>query len=118
MKTITTYILAAVMVLPVGMAFAQSQQGGPKASPTHVSSGKGSIKKSNLHQVGLRIQDQKRQIAKDQKSGKLTKEQAKAAIMKLRETRKKELEFSRQNPSKELTTEQKGHLDKMLDGNK
>jgi hypothetical protein len=118
MKTITTYILAAIMVLPVGLAFAQNQVGDPKARPTHVSSVKGSIKNSNLHQVNLRIRGQKRQIAKDQKDGKITQEQARAAILKLKETKKKELEFTRQNRNKELTGEQRGHLDKMLDGNK
>jgi hypothetical protein len=117
MKIVTTYVMAAVMALPVGFAFAQNQQG-PKAKPTHVSLGKGDIKNSHLHQVNLRIQDQKRQIAKDLKAGKLTKEQAKEAFLKLKETRKKELEFTRQNRNKELTGEQKGHLDKMLDGNK
>jgi hypothetical protein len=106
------------MVLPVGLAFAQNQAGGPKARPTHVSSGKGDIKNSHLHQVNLRIRDQKRQIAKDLKAGKLTKEQAKANFLKLKETRKKELEFTRQNRNKELTAEQRGYLDKMLDENK
>jgi hypothetical protein len=118
MKKITTCAMAAVMVLPVTLAFAQNQPGGPKARPTQVSQGKGSIKNSQLHQVNMRIRDQKRQIAKDQKAGKLTKEQARAAFLKLKETRKKELEFTRQNRNKELTTEQRGHLDKMLDGNK
>jgi hypothetical protein len=115
MRKITAYALAAVMVLPAGLAFAQNQAGGPKARPTHVSSGKGSIKNSNLHQVNLRIRDQKRQIAKDLRAGKITKEQAKTAFLKLKETKKKQLEFTRQNRNKELTVEQRGHLDRMLD---
>ena len=63
------------------------------------------------------MRDQKIQIARDRKAGKLTKEQAKAALLKLKETRKKGLEFTRQNHKKELTAEQKSHLDKMLDEN-
>jgi hypothetical protein len=117
MKRITSLSLAVMMALPVGLAFAQNQQGGPKARPTQVSLGKGNIKNSHLHQVNLRIRDQKRQIAKDLKAGKLTKEQAKASFLKLKDARKKELEFTRQNRNKELTTEQRGHLDKMLDQN-
>jgi hypothetical protein len=118
MKKITIYALTAIMAMPAGFVFAQNQAGGPKARPTRVSSGKDGIKNSNLHQVNLRIRDQKRQIAKDLRAGKLTKEQAKAAFLKLKETKKKQLEFTRQNRNKELTVEQRGRLDKMLDENK
>ncbi len=124
MKLITTFTLAATMI--VGVAFAQS-----KPVPTHVPAGAGAkasnlrtvnpqganLQAPNMHAIGLRMRDQKRQLAKAMRSGKLSKEQAKAVFQKLKEARKKELDFFHQNNSKEISADQKAQLDKMLDEN-
>ena len=117
MKKMTLCTMVAVIALPFGVAFPQSQTGVAKAQPTPISIGKGSINNSDLHRVSLRIWDQKWQIAKDRKDGKITKEQAKSALLKLKEIRKNELAFARLNRKKEITTEQKDTLNKMLDEN-
>ena len=113
MNIIITFALATIMILPAGMAFAQNKPVSTRIPSVH----SGGMKNSNLRQVSMRIRDQKRQIAMELKGGKITKEQAKAARLGLKETKKKELEFRRQNHNKELTADQKGHLDKMLDDN-
>ncbi len=70
-----------------------------------------------MHAIGMRLREQRRTIMKNLKSGKITKDQAKAAMEKLKTVRRKELDFFHANNQKEVTTDQKKQLDKVLDEN-
>jgi hypothetical protein len=118
MKHFNAFLVATLLAWPTGLVSAKGIDDSPKKPGINRGSPNGTnVKGSNLHKVNMRVRDQKLQIARDQKAGKLTKEQARAAFLKLRDVRKKGLDFTRQNRNKELTVEQKGHLDRMLDDN-
>jgi hypothetical protein len=77
----------------------------------------GSMQGPNMHAVNLIIRQQMRQIPKDLKSGKITKAQAQAAWENLRNVRKQELEYFKQNGQKEITVTQKSQLTATLNQN-
>ena len=58
-----------------------------------------------------------RQVHQDLKAGKLTPEQAKAQMEKLKDLRKQELEFFRQNGQKEITADQRSQLEGKMTSN-
>jgi len=77
---------------------------GRTAHPTH----------SNIRSVNVQLKQQMRQLQNDEKSGKLTQAQARIVWEKLKNIRRKELEFFRQNGQKELTADQKTQLNQVL----
>ena len=116
MKTINRSLAAAVFLAgTAGAGWAQNQTGIPhgasKKAPLAAAS---SAQGSNMHALNNEIRHRLRQIHKDLKSGKLTPDQAKAQMEKLKMARKQELVFFRQNGQKEITADQKSQLDQML----
>jgi hypothetical protein len=67
--------------------------------------------------VNVRLRQQMRQVRKDLKAGKITKDQAKAAWEKFKGIRVQELQFFKQNGQKEITADQKNQLNAILDKN-
>ncbi len=70
-----------------------------------------------MHAVNLVIRQQMRQIPKDLKAGKITKAQAQADWENLRNIRKQELEYFKQNGQKEITANQKSQITASLNQN-
>ena len=116
MKRIFVIMFAAGFLAgAAGTSWAQNQTG----TPVHHASKRGALvnssaKNSNMHALNNEIRLQIRQIHQDLKAGKLTPEQAKARLEKLKDIKKQELEFFRQNGQKEITASQKSQLEKML----
>jgi|ERR1039458_1693210 hypothetical protein len=88
----------------------------PKITPFIVSPNNGKIPATspNMHSVNLQVRAQMKQIQDDLKSGKMTKDQAKGAFVKLRTVRQQELKFIRRNGQKEITPDQKIQLEQMI----
>ncbi len=70
-----------------------------------------------MRSVNAQVRAQMRQIQKDLKTGKITKEQAKAAWENLKAIRQQEKEFFHQNGQKEITADQKNQLNQILQSN-
>lgn len=113
-KMLKAWILLALAISP---AFAQNKPGGAGRVQNHPPKPPIQALNSNLHSVNIRLRQQMRQIQRDLKAGKITKDQAKAAWEKLRSVRRQELEYFRQNGQKEITADQKGQLSSVLDRN-
>lgn len=82
----------------------------PQASVAGKVASHGSTLNSNMHAVNLILRQQMRQIPKDLKAGKITKVQAQTAFQNLKNLRKQELEFFKQNGTKEITVDQKSQM--------
>jgi hypothetical protein len=126
MKRLTVFA-AFIYMVGTGWALAQnkpvSTSGLPLAKPTLI---QGSLKasgahspalNSNVHSVNLVLRQQMRQIPKDLKAGKITKAQAQTAMENLKNIRKQELEFFKQNNQREITPDQKSQLTAILNRN-
>jgi hypothetical protein len=72
---------------------------------------------SNAHSMNLVLRHQMRHISKDFKNGKITKIQAQTAWENLKNIRKQELGFFKQNGKKEITAGQKSQLTAALNQN-
>ena|ERR1035438_7764801 len=119
-------LAGASVVWVLGQAWAQTKTATgsqAKVGPAvHGPMGSGlSGRGSNIHSVNVILRRQMRQIQKDRKSGKVTDAQAKSTWEKLREVRRAELEYFKQNGRKEITPDQKSQLELLLarttDGN-
>ena len=127
MKSLIKCSMAVLLAWPATMALAQTKPGPVKgtAQPTPIihAGGPGNTmagglgQNSNIHSVNVRLKQQMRQVRKDLKAGKLTKDQAKAAFAKFKSIRQQELQFFRQNGKKEITSDQKNQLNAALDQN-
>ncbi|GEM_PF-6521273 len=69
---------------------------------------------SNQHGINLQIRERMAQIRKGLKSGRLTRGQAKTEMASLKDIRRQELEYFRQNGRKEITLDQKNQLQQQL----
>jgi len=126
MKNWTKCLMAALLAWPVGLALAQTKPTAGTAKPTPLIHPGGAStspnpgltqNNSNLHLVNVRLRQQMRQVRMDTRTGKITKEQAKAYWEKFKAIRVQELQFFRQNGQKEITANQKSQLNAILDQN-
>src|SRR5258708_38904529 len=114
-KTMKNLTIGAIFfICVVGSAFSQND------IAAHGSSAKKPIKTfngSNLHAINALLGKQIRQIQKDRRRGKITSEQAKDLMEKLKSIRQQELILFKQNGRKEITEVQKNQLEEILDKN-
>lgn len=108
----------SVYIFLIGMVFLLIQAKPVySAEPATAQGLRTSLKNSKMHTFNDKLRKQMWLIQKDLKSGKITKEQAGTAQQKLKAIKKKELEFFRQNGTKELTDDQKNQLTTELENN-
>jgi hypothetical protein len=125
MKNWIKWLTVFILVIPMGIGLAQTKPTGLKGTPQttpviHSGTGgstQGIASNSNVHSVNVRLRQQMRQVRKDLKAGKITKDQAKAAWEKFKGIRVQELQFFKQNGQKEITADQKNQLNAILDKN-
>ena len=70
--------------------------------------------RTNLHGVNLQIREQMVRIRKDLKRGRLTRDQARVWMARLKDVRRQENRFFLQNGRKEITDDQKNKLNSLL----
>lgn len=70
--------------------------------------------RTNLHGVNLQIREQMVGIRKGLKRGRLTRDQARAWMARLKDVRRQENRFFLQNGRKEITDDQKNQLNSLL----
>ena len=119
MKELRVLAYTIIFAGTAGWALGQSQPApaSSNSAPLHHASFQprgGSLQNSNMHLFNNKVRAVMRQIQKDKKSGKLTQDQAKAQLEKLKLARKRELQFFKKNDQKEITADQKTELEKML----
>ncbi len=112
MKVHKSCLLLVLLVGLVASVQAQVKTAGSNKASTRVA-----VSNSNIHSVNIVLRQQMRQIPKDLKAGKITKAQAQAAWENLKNVRRQELEFFKQNGQKEITPEQKTQLEQTLSQN-
>jgi len=105
MKNFKIMVLLTCVTLPVW---------GWGASKTSFPSRPNPLLNSNMHGLNLQIRKQMVQIRKGLKSGKLTRDEAKAQMTQLKTIRQQELQYFHQNGQKEITSDQKNHLQQQL----
>ncbi len=106
MKQIRTVVLLLILCGCCGAAEAQTRSQTPTHkthNPTH-------------HQVHQRVRQTIRQIEKDEKSGKITHQQAMARKAKLKSIHDQQKAFTQQNHGGDLTSSQAAQLNQSLDG--
>jgi len=91
-----------------------SQASGVNHASVRQGKGPGYIQDANLHSVSSAIRARMKQLRKDRKAGKLTSGQAKAALDGLKNIRRQELQFFRQNGTRSITENQMSSLNSML----
>ena len=118
MKELRVLAYTIIFAGTAGWALGQSQPAAASNSAPlhHVSfQPRGTSRQnSNMHLFNNKVRAGMRRIQEDQKSGKLTRDQAKAQLEKLKSARKRELQFFKKNGQREITADQKNELEKML----
>ncbi len=104
-------------ILNLGFSWAQNIIPTPNHNPGFKGTPSGKLQPTgpNMHAINLRVRSQLQQVHEDLRSGKLTNDQAKAIMIKLKSVRQLELKFFRENNQREITTEQKNQIDTVLD---
>jgi Flp pilus assembly protein TadB len=113
MKYTVILLVTALLVLPVGSAWAQGKPDKGKGVPVR---GAVQAKNPNSHEVQKQLRQRIKQTQMDLKAGKITKAQAKTRRDNLNSVHRQASKFRRQNAGKDLTDAQRDQLKANLGG--